>query len=77
MYIISANIKKSDDKVYLIKTEIGYIWTLDVSKIKLSKDSTSAAIFLSEALNHKDDFENFNMVDILTMQIYRLDMNQI
>lgn len=77
MYIISAKIKKSEDRVYLIKVEDTYVWTVDVSKISISDSPATAAVFLSDALDHKDSFENFNMVDILTMQIYRLDMNQI
>lgn len=77
MYIISATIKKSDNKVFLIKVDNSYVWTLDVSKIKIFNKVSEAAIFLSDALNHKDDFENFNLIDTVTIQIFRLDMKQM
>ena len=77
MYIISALTKRDSDSVYLIEHNDKYMWIVDVSRIKIHSDPSSATLLLSEALSNPDAFENFEIVDSLTIQIYQLQMKQI
>ena len=71
IYLIASRTSKLED-LFLAEIEDAYMWTTDLSKVKLFKDASSAAEFISTILNNKAQFDNFELADGTYYRIKKL-----
>jgi len=68
MNIISAKTHR-EEKLYLAVIDEGFIWTTDVSKMKVFRTPDEAAIILYQLLDECNTFENFNIAASTSIKI--------